>query len=148
MTNARDCLKSMMLMGDMMTNVNLWPHVMMGEMDMDLLPGMFFHVHGRDPVSDEEMLTDEVANRVLNNLKLYIRNTVQGVVNEEARRLEHEQRLEADRIAKQVKERFRAMSQPAPEGTVRELAEKFGVSIGYVRKLKAENRLHELTQTA
>ena len=146
MTNARDCLKSMMLMGDLMTNVNLWPHVMMGEMDMDLLPGMFFHAHGRDPVNDEEMLSDEVANRVLTNLKLYIRNTVQGVVNEEARRLEREQRLQAEHIAQQAKERFRAMSKPAPEGTVRELAEKYGLSIGQVRKLKAENRLHELTE--
>jgi hypothetical protein len=148
MSSARDCLKSMMLMGDLMTNVNLWPHVMLGEMDMDLLPGMFFHAHGRDPVSDEEMLADETANRVLTNLKLYIRNTVQGVVNDEARRLEREQRLEAERIAIQAKERFRAMSKPAPEGTVRELAEKYGVSIGQVRKLKAENRLHELREPA
>jgi hypothetical protein len=148
MSGARDCLKSMMLMGDMMTNVNLWPDTMLGKLDMDLLPGMFFHVHGRNPVNDEEMLADEMANRVLNNLKLYIRNTVQGVVNEEARRLEREQRLEAERIAKQIKERFRAMSKPAPAGTVRELAEKFGVSISQVRKLKAENRLHELTQPA
>lgn len=147
MTTTRDALKSMMLMGDLVNNVNLWPAVMLGELDMDLLPGMFFHVHGRDPVSEDELLTDPQANLTLSNLKLYIRNTIQGLVTQDALRLEREQKAEAARMTKQVNERFQAMSTPAPEGTVRELAEKYGVSIGHVRKLKAENRLHELIQT-
>ncbi len=144
MTAVRDCLKSMMLMGDLINNINLWPSAMLGELDMDLLPGMFFHVHARDPISDEELLGDPEANRILSNLKLYIRNTVQGVVTQEARRLELEQKAESALMKERVNAQFRAMSNPAPEGTVRELAEKHGVSIGYVRKLKAENRLHEL----
>lgn len=148
MTAVRDCLKSMMLMGDLVNNINLWPSAMLGELDMDLLPGMFFHAHARDPISDEELLGDPEANRILSNLKLYIRNTVQGVVTQEACRLELEQKAESARMTERVNAQFRAMSKPAPEGTVRELAEKHGVSIGYVRKLKAENRLHELVQRA
>jgi len=135
----------MMLMGDIMTNVNLWPGVLTGELDQTLRPGMFFHVHGREPQSQEELEADESSLLILNNLKRYLRNTVQGVINDEARRIEREQKAEAARMAERVNKGFREMNKPAPEGTVRELAEKFNAPISQIRKLKAENRLHELT---
>ncbi|WAX23552.1 hypothetical protein [Pseudomonas phage pPA-N1803-4At.2] len=45
-----------------------------------------------------------------------------------------------------AKQNFRNMSKPAPEGTVKELAEKYGKSISEIRRMKAEGRLGELTQ--
>ncbi|MOA68069.1 hypothetical protein D3C78_1955180 [compost metagenome] len=52
--------------------------------------------------------------------------------------------LQGKRFA-QTKVDFRNMNKPAPEGTVKELAAKYGKSLGEIRKLKAEGRLHELT---
>lgn len=40
---------------------------------------------------------------------------------------------------------FKKMNQPAPEGTVSEIAEKYGISKSEVRRLKKEGRLQELT---
>ncbi|CRP81746.1 hypothetical protein [Pseudomonas aeruginosa] len=42
--------------------------------------------------------------------------------------------------------KFCFANKPAPEGTVRELAAKYGKSISEIRKLKAAGRLHELAQ--
>lgn len=39
---------------------------------------------------------------------------------------------------------FKAMSQPAPEGTVSELAERYGKSKSEIRKLKRDGQLHTL----
>ncbi|WWV93477.1 hypothetical protein KEN49_CDS0023 [Pseudomonas phage vB_Pae3705-KEN49] len=45
-----------------------------------------------------------------------------------------------------AKQNFRDMGKPAPEGTVKELAAKYGKSISEIRRMKAEGRLGELTQ--
>lgn len=42
--------------------------------------------------------------------------------------------------------KFCFANKPAPEGTVRELAAKYGKSISEIRKLKAAGRLHELAR--
>lgn len=44
----------------------------------------------------------------------------------------------------QAKTDFKAMSKPAPEGTVKELAAKYGVSLSEIRRRKQEGTLHEL----
>jgi hypothetical protein len=46
------------------------------------------------------------------------------------------------------RDRFNSQHQPAPEGTVKELAARYGKSIGEIRKLKAEGLLHTLTNNA
>lgn len=44
----------------------------------------------------------------------------------------------------QAKTDFKAMNKPAPEGTVKELAAKYGVSLSEIRRRKQEGTLHEL----
>jgi len=43
------------------------------------------------------------------------------------------------------RETFNAQHAPAPEGTVKELAGRYGKSLGEIRRLKAEGLLHTLT---
>lgn len=45
----------------------------------------------------------------------------------------------------QVASNFRSMNTPAPEGTVAELAERYGKSKSEIRRLKAAGELHTLT---
>ena len=70
----------------------------------------------------------------------------------ELRRQEKEQRereKQKKKVAEQQRKQFNSQHQPAPEGTVKELAAKYGKSLGEIRKLKAEGLLHTLiTQEA
>lgn len=43
-----------------------------------------------------------------------------------------------------AKANFKSMHKPAPEGTVKELAAKYGVSLSEIRRRKQEGTLHEL----
>lgn len=45
-----------------------------------------------------------------------------------------------------ARQAFNSQHAPAPEGTVKEIAAKYGVSLGEVRRLKAAGQLHTLTQ--
>lgn len=51
-----------------------------------------------------------------------------------------------ERAAQQQREQFNSQHKPAPEGTVKELAAKYGKSLGEIRKLKAAGLLHTLTE--
>lgn len=137
-------ISSMMLMGTIVEDFSVWPQLLLGELDTALLPGIFYHGNGRPAFSDEEMMADEKSAQALENLKRFIRNRINGIISQETARLERQQRKEVAQMQELAKQRFVGMSKPAPEGTVREIAERHGVSIGVVRKLKAENRLHEL----
>jgi primosomal protein N' len=60
-----------------------------------------------------------------------------------------EQRKEQERAkrgAEQQRAAFNSQHQPAPEGTVKELAAKYGKSLSEIRRLKAEGLLHTLNQ--
>uniref|UniRef100_A0AB39CDP7 Uncharacterized protein n=1 Tax=Pseudomonas phage HRDY3 TaxID=3236930 RepID=A0AB39CDP7_9VIRU len=52
----------------------------------------------------------------------------------------------AERKALEQRQQFNSQHAPAPEGTVKELAARYGKSIGEIRKLKAEGLLHTLAQ--
>lgn len=58
-------------------------------------------------------------------------------------RQQHARKAEKKK-AEQQRASFNAQHQPAPEGTVKELAEKYGKSLSEIRKLKAANQLHTL----
>lgn len=51
-----------------------------------------------------------------------------------------------ERAAQQQREQFNSQHKPAPEGTVKELAARYGKSLGEIRKLKAAGLLHTLTE--
>jgi hypothetical protein len=63
-------------------------------------------------------------------------------------RAERRQRQDEDRARNaavtETRNAFNSQHKPAPEGTVKELAAKYGKSIGEIRKLKAANLLHTL----
>ena len=56
------------------------------------------------------------------------------------------QALAKDNAVRASRQQFNSQHQPAPEGTVKELAAKYGKSIGEIRRLKAEGLLHTLNQ--
>lgn len=90
---------------------------------------------GADITLALEMMKDDIRSGLMEHIN---KRNAQG----ERRNRKSAQQLQFEKTATQ----FRAMSQPAPEGTVAELAERHGLSKSQVRLLKRENRLHELTQ--
>lgn len=62
------------------------------------------------------------------------------------RRDNHREMLHRENATLATRQQFNSQHQPAPEGTVKELAAKYGKSIGEIRKLKAEGLLHTLNQ--
>jgi hypothetical protein len=54
----------------------------------------------------------------------------------------------AEQAKEQRREQFNSQHKPAPEGTVKELAAKYGKSLSEIRRLKAEGLLHTLTEGA
>lgn len=59
-------------------------------------------------------------------------------------RQQHARKAEKQK-AEQQRDSFNAQHKPAPEGTVKELAERYGKSLSEIRKLKAANQLHTLS---
>jgi hypothetical protein len=55
------------------------------------------------------------------------------------------QALAKDNAVRASRQQFNSQHLPAPEGTVKELAAKYGKSLSEIRKLKAEGLLHTLT---
>lgn len=53
-----------------------------------------------------------------------------------------------DFVTKEVIDGIKASHKPAPEGTVAELSQKYGVSKSEVRRLKREGRLQDLIETS
>jgi hypothetical protein len=58
-----------------------------------------------------------------------------------------QERERANKLMDKQRVNFNAQHAPAPEGTVKELAARFGKSIGEIRRLKAAGELHTLTET-
>jgi hypothetical protein len=58
------------------------------------------------------------------------------------------QALAKDNAVRASRQQFNSQHLPAPEGTVKELAAKYGKSLSEIRKLKAEGLLHTLTNNA
>lgn len=63
------------------------------------------------------------------------------------RRDNYREMLHRENSTLAARQQFNSQHQPAPEGTVKELAAKYGKSIGEIRKLKAEGLLHTLNQS-
>lgn len=54
----------------------------------------------------------------------------------------------AEQAKEQRRQQFNSQHKPAPEGTVKELAARYGKSLSEIRKLKAEGLLHTLAEGA
>lgn len=62
----------------------------------------------------------------------------------DARADQRNERARTKRQSEEQRTTFNSQHKPAPEGTVKELAARYGKSIGEIRKLKAANLLHTL----
>lgn len=61
-----------------------------------------------------------------------------------ARAAQRAEQARSKRSAEEQRSTFNSQHKPAPEGTVKELAARYGKSIGEIRKLKAAHLLHTL----
>lgn len=148
MSNAEQILNGMLLIGEVMPvllgksndakAVQIMTMVLMGRHDQLLLATFFFRDTRR--YATEEDLKSPVATVPLDRLKSLIRAFIQGVFDAESA-AEEERKRQA--LQKLVNEQ-RAHNQPHPEGTVDQLAAKYGVSKSEIRRRKAAGTLGEL----
>ena len=109
---------------------------------------LYFAEYKKLPETQEDIMTEQM-NAWLAETKARIMNIVSVGISIETRRDERRQHYQ-DKHEKQQKaintrNAFNSMHKPDPEGTVKEISEKYGVSLGEVRRLKREGKLSELT---
>jgi len=97
----------------------------------------------------EEDIMNEQMDAWLAEIKSRIMTLVRVGLSIETRRDERRQHYQdkQEKIQSEIKTRtaFNSMHKPDPEGTVKEISEKYGVSLSEVRRLKREGKLSELT---
>lgn len=152
-------------------HVQKWPFILNGYYDDVLAVAFYYTAHAELPESVEKAHADAGAIRGIENTKTHLRNRMQAILDpvgfskaQRAREKELERdfyarmdredrarrrnyrmgREEEERKEKQKRDSFNSQHKPAPEGTVKELATKYGKSIGEIRKLKAAGELHTL----
>lgn len=145
-TDPVETMVALSMLGRVLDSPALWPGFLIGAMDEELLPA-FAHVI-KDMPSLEGETQEQHARRLLEDNKAILRMQLQASFSRLGEDLEREaennKRQEQARILKSMQQ----LNKPAPEGTVKELAARYGVSISVVRKYKAEGRLCELAQDA
>jgi len=127
-----------MILGDIAGgNIDVLAGLLMDKYDDELLYSFYYEEHNKYPEGDE-YLSSEKGREKLNQIKTIYRNAIADSMNKTA---------EAERMQslKEALDGFKAMHKPAPEGTVKELAVKYGKSLSEIRTLKREGRLSELT---
>jgi|SRR5690606_31730957 len=101
----------------------------------------FYRTHGRLPENLEELQACEKSNKFLENTRNFFRTALQNAASDAASMLARE--AEEQRCKTHVQ--FLNLNKPAPEGTVAELAERYGKSKSEIRRLKAAGLLHTLS---
>lgn len=122
--------------------------LLMGQMDAYVAVVAFEREHEKMPETFEHALNDEKAKEGLERMKQFWRNRLERALTHEARQEELRMRREHEAKVAKVSAAFKDMNKPAPEGTVKELAAKYGKSISEIRRMKAEGRLSELEAQA
>lgn len=117
---------------------------------------VFWQTHRRLPLSLDEIYRDQEVISSIENMKTNMRRMLLDAVNSELQaeisaEAQKWQKRQAEEAARQrnmlhagitIKERMK----PAQEGTVAELAEKYGKSKSEIRRLKREGLLHTLEE--
>lgn len=113
-----------------------------------------FHKHKEQlPKTEEEMFSDVEIAQHYEKLKNYFRNMFENackreVVNAEEQEAREQRQLAYEKRQKtmEAQKNFKCMNGVAPEGTVSELAEKYGLSKSQIRAMKRDGKLHELME--
>lgn len=121
-----------------------------GLFDKELRLGLFYAIHDRYPVKPEECNTPEIdvqltvfknkaATHAVDNIR---ESRLIAALNEYDRRFEMKPRHSSwqesqNRMMEARRKEFAEQTKPHAEGTVKEIAAKYGLSLGEVRRRKA-----------
>lgn len=164
-------LTAISALSNMTTGPEKWPFILKGFYDEVLAVAFYYTYHTELPGTLKIAIDSPHAQRGIENTKRHLRNMIEAALDpvgyaakqaarerdmerdfmkrmedfERKRRYDH-RRARADREAedKAKRDSFNSQHKPAPEGTVKELAAKYGKSLGEIRRLKAEGLLHTL----
>lgn len=120
-----------------------WPGILAGKFDFYMKIVVFNATNERLPSEDEIASTEtEIA---LNGFKDSMRNNIQNTINGLSNKTDFELKIEKERkCIENASKLMKESNKQHAMGSVKEIAKKFNVSIGKVRQLKKENKLHEL----
>ncbi len=107
--------------------------ILLGNYDLELKAGLNFSKDLPDP-KEEEDLNNTVVLEHLEKIKAHIRHSIQVMFNEEAEQVKKDK---YQTFRKQMVEN----TKPHAEGTIAEIATKYGISKSEVRRLKTEGIL-------
>lgn len=124
---------------DILSNIkHHYKGILAGDHDEVILCS-FYHAKHSDAPTDPFQIQDPLFVTQLATFKEALIDSLNSSLQQI-----HERQQLRDQQARDL--RFKNLHKPAPQGTVGDLAKHYNVSISYVRKLKRENRLDELTR--
>ena len=130
-------LVGMAAVGDWVKN---GPSILVGDYDTEI-SCMCYHTQFEKMPETEDDIKQECIVKHLENIKTHLRIKIANVFQQaeaQAEREEQERDVQG----------FRNSQQQAPEGTVSELAERFGLSKKKIRQMKRDGTLHTLFENA
>lgn len=145
-----------------------WAFILHGHYDLPLAHAFYQTAFGKVAPEGVDPSTYNEVKKGIENTKQVIRNNIQRALDpvgyarkmqqkeqnlmrefeareRESRRRYREQKEAEERAEKEKRDAFNAQHAPAPEGTVKELAARYGKSLSEIRRLKAAGELHTLT---
>lgn len=132
-----------------LSDIKHWPAILSGRLDFELKVMCYYQEKHELP--NEEQLNLPWVDEFVSNIKNNLRNFIQKSINEEdARERENflrekrDTRFKKNAALKNIHEKMKEQSSVDPKGTIKEIAERNGLSISEVRKMKKAGRLSEL----
>lgn len=140
---------SLMVSFSMFGDNSNWPNFICGNLDFNLKLIAFYQEFKRLPTEDEldSEWTISAISIIKNNLRNFIQQKINHFAAEEARIEKNEnfrKHLEQQKSLKKIASNMKKNNSPDPMGTIKEIAERNGISISEVRKMKKDGRLSEL----
>lgn len=110
-----------------------------GKFDDELLAASFYVAHHKEPVADEYK-TDPRAVSNVENIKGHIR----GVIGHIFREADREDTQAREVAMMRLRQELKQSNKPHEQGTVAEIAARYGISKSEVRRRKTDGTLEEL----
>lgn len=130
-------LIGMAAVGDWSKNA---PSILVGDYDTEI-SCMCYHTQFQKMPETEDDIKQDCIIQHLENIKTHLRMKIAKVFQQAEALAEREEKERAV-------QGFRDSQQQAPEGTVSELSERFGISKKKIRQMKRDGTLHTLFENA